>query len=148
MLAFYPLWPSTILHLMFSSYTLNNSLLRILWSFNALLHMYLLCFCMPSSLLPKLASPVWNDKNRSMTLVKVAMTVKQWSASLVLIWVAPLFRLTVVGQQLCLLPFLYAGGAQWSIQRKTGYVFWIQVQGPFYLWTGQCLLLIAVSVLA
>lgn len=30
--------------------------------------------------------------------------------------------MTVVGQQLCLLPFLYADGAQWSIQRKVGYV--------------------------
>lgn len=32
----------------------------------------------------------------------------------------------------CLLPFLYAGGAQWSIHRKVGYVCRIKVQGPLF----------------
>lgn len=46
-------------------------------------------------------SPVWKDKNRSVTaVVRGALAVKPWSASLVLLRVTPLSRLTVVGQQL------------------------------------------------
>lgn len=40
--------------------------------------------------------------------------------------------LTVIGQQLCLVPFLYAGGAQWSVHRKHGIFCWIH--NPRWPW--------------
>lgn len=93
---------------------------------------------------PTSTSWVWKDNSWSVTVVKVAMTGQPWSASLVPLWVTPLFGLTVVGQQLCLLPFSYAGSAHWSIHKNVGYVCWIHIQGPFYLWAGQCLHVTAV----
>lgn len=129
-------FPIFMVHLTPLSYTLNYSLLFTVWSL--LSHIFVFYGFACIFFFPTPTSPVWKDKIRS-------MTVKPWNVSLVLLWVTPLSRLTVVGQQLCLLPFLYAGGAHRSIQRKVGYVCLIQLQWPFYLWTGQCLLWTTVS---
>lgn len=102
--------------------TLNDSLLFTVWSLLSHIQ-YVFSLFLHASFFISLSDTHFPNLEMSGTWsVTAALTVKPWSASLVLLWATPLSRLTVVGQQLCLLPFLYAGGAHWRFQRKVGYV--------------------------